>query len=219
MGLCGDSCVRRGKLLGREPSNREGVGTGRILADREGLWGGGQFSCRAMGKGQSLGKGAGFGKKSVADGGMASQVFLHPPLQSLRTTARSCAGYTPLPRRTLRPSASRAAPTYPHPHTPTTLHPAPYPLCVTATPMHSAASCGRRWTRLLRSSLCWRSAASVRASIALPCPRPRVSLTRTCPWTFPVHNQPKLCVSDPKLCSSPNAYPHPFVFFLYYFVF
>lgn len=41
MGLCGDSCVRRGELLGREPSNREGVGTGRILADREGLWGGG----------------------------------------------------------------------------------------------------------------------------------------------------------------------------------
>lgn len=140
MGLCGDSCVRRGKLLGREPSNREGVGTGRILADREGLWGGGQFSCRAMGKGQSLGKGAGFGKKSVADGGMASQVFLHPPLQSLRTTARSCAGYTPLPRRTLRPSASRAAPTYPHPHTPHPNNPTSCPV----PPMrdsHSDALC------------------------------------------------------------------------------
>uniref|UniRef100_A0A8V0ZQL5 SAGA-associated factor 29 n=1 Tax=Gallus gallus TaxID=9031 RepID=A0A8V0ZQL5_CHICK len=63
-----------------------------------------------------------------------------PRTRSLRTTARSCAGYTPLPRRTLRPSASRAAPTYPHPHTPHPNNPTSCPV----PPMrdsHSDALC------------------------------------------------------------------------------
>uniref|UniRef100_A0A8C9FM75 SAGA-associated factor 29 n=1 Tax=Pavo cristatus TaxID=9049 RepID=A0A8C9FM75_PAVCR len=102
-----------------------------------------------MGKWQGMGKGVGFDEKVGVRGkgrgrrgrGLAGILTPPPPpLQSLRTTARSCAGCTPPPRQTPRLSASRAAPTYPHPCTPTpctptTLHPPPCPPCMAAVLM------------------------------------------------------------------------------------